>query len=317
MIDDGESPLQHDKLNDQARAWLVRLTSGNVKETDLKDFRAWVDCSPDHRRAFDQERQFWHGLHALAPQRAYGRRASAILSRRAFLFGAGAMAAVGIVAYPRISVILGADYRTAPGEQRTVSLPDDSSAFMNTDTALAVEFDNQVRSVRLLQGEAQFTVNENASGDFHVISETGSSVSSDASFNVMVGEGLTTVTTLAGKVRVTSDNAEGTRAVSLQSRQQTSYSDGISPSVPVDIDPDVELAWRRGRMIFSGRPFARAVQEVARYLPEKVIIANRAQNSMRVSAAFSTHEPLAALEALASTQGLAVHRILGIAIFLT
>lgn len=307
-----------DKLNEEARDWLVRLSSGKIEERDLADFKAWIDCSVTHRRAFEYERQFWQSLGGLSGASIPTKRKSLLVGRRSFLGGAAATALVTI-AYPRISLLFKADFRTAPGEQKLVQLPDGSTALLNTDTAISLSFTAALRSVRLLQGEAQFNATPEGQRAFKVVSQSGYSQTDDASFAVMAVDDVTTVTVLGGAVQVVApaDAVARNGHIEIQLNQQTSYSGNSSPSAPIKVDPETELAWRRGRLIFTGRPFGRAVRDVARYLPEKVILANMEHDSVPVSAAFSTHDALSALQALATTQGLSVHRVPGIAVIIS
>ncbi|MDE1993437.1 MAG: FecR domain-containing protein [Rhizobiaceae bacterium] len=321
MTGDRNEALRDEQLRERARDWLVRLSSRQVSDAELSDFKAWIDCSDAHRRAFELERDFWRNLEALAPSVAQKRRTPVLLRRRSFL-GAAAAAAVGAFAYPRVSMLLNADFRTSPGEQKLVQLPDGSTAFLNTDTAISLNFGDSFRIVRLLQGEAQFTANAAAPQAFRVASQHGFSETGDASFAVMAADDMTTVTVLSGDVRVAAParvdapDVEG-GMIAVESNQQTSYSDDRSPSTPIKVDPETELAWRRGRLVYTARPFGRAVRDVARYMPERVILATSAHNNVPVSAAFSTHDPLSALQALATTQGLAVHRIPGVAVVIS
>ncbi|MFW1549831.1 FecR domain-containing protein, partial [Vibrio parahaemolyticus] len=51
-----------------------------------------------------------------------------------------------------------ADERTGIGETRSFSLPDGTAVDLGAASALAVDYDGETRRVRLLSGEALFTV---------------------------------------------------------------------------------------------------------------------------------------------------------------
>ncbi|MGO1119214.1 FecR family protein [Rhodovibrionaceae bacterium A322] len=55
------------RIADEARDWLVRLTSGDVTERDLSAFKLWLAQSASHEAAFDRERSLWQELSALEP----------------------------------------------------------------------------------------------------------------------------------------------------------------------------------------------------------------------------------------------------------
>ncbi|MGH8650771.1 MAG: FecR domain-containing protein [Gammaproteobacteria bacterium] len=50
------------------------------------------------------------------------------------------------------------DHYTGTGEQREIVLADGSRAFLNTDSALSLEYTESLRQVRLHRGQVLFTV---------------------------------------------------------------------------------------------------------------------------------------------------------------
>ncbi len=56
------------------------------------------------------------------------------------------------------------DHYTGTGEQRAIVLADGSRAFLNTDSALSLEYTESVRQVRLHCGQVLFTVAPRPSG---------------------------------------------------------------------------------------------------------------------------------------------------------
>ncbi|WP_020186195.1 FecR domain-containing protein [Methylopila sp. 73B] len=306
----------------EARDWLVRLTSGDVGEADMASFRAWRDALSENSRAFAREAAFWRQLEMLGGGRLEPHAVPTVarsVGRRAVLAGGGALALAGAaaVAAPRLGLSWTADLWTAPGEQREARLSDGSAVFLNTDTALALDFEAERRVVRLLKGEAMFQVRAGAAQMLRVSTLNGSADASDADFAVRTEPGLAMVTSARGEVRVAGvepPNAGG--AVLVQAGRRTQVPDGGTPTTPVSIDVETELAWRGGRVVFEGRPFADAVGELARYLPERVLLAPNVNGRAAVSAIFSLRAPHAAVAALAATQGLSTRRIPGVVLLI-
>ncbi len=328
---DGDDHGDHRVALD-ARDWIVRLTSGNVSAAELERFKAWRDQSPQHRRAFERERAFWRQLQVLdgtsdgmPPFHSLpvaGRRAP--IGRRAFLIGGGALAAsaAAIVAMPRLGVWWNADFTTAVGEQARIALPDGSVATLNTDSAIAVDFTPQLRLVTLLKGEAEFGVRPDASSLFRVAALGGNSDALGTAFAVKALEGVATVTVREGHVRVAGPasptDLDGPVAggIDLAANEQTTYGAGEPPLPASTVDIEAVMAWRDGRVIFEGRPFAAAMAELGRYVPERIVLAPGVRPDVPVSAIFSTANALDAVEALAKTQGLVARRIPGVMILI-
>ncbi|TDR84523.1 FecR family protein [Enterovirga rhinocerotis] len=313
-----------DKAGMDARDWVARISSGTMSDAELDRFKAWRAASPENDAAFLRERAFWQELGALDARPPLERRPprQAHSGRRAFLVGGSAAIAASavVVAAPRLRLLWDADHRTAAGEQREVSLPDGTRVALNTDSALAVRYEPGLRLVALLRGEALFDVKADGAGPFRVAAQDGITSTDWGSFAVRATDDEVAVTVTAGRTSVVSPGPSDpaavprTKAIEIDPAQQTRYRPGGLPLPAVAVDLGQELAWRTGRVIFDGRPFAEALAELGRYVPERIVLADRDRARDPVSAVFSIREAGAAIAALAETQGLATRRIPGIMI---
>jgi transmembrane sensor len=321
------------KIALDARDWIVRLNSGNVSDADLQRFKAWRDLSPEHKQAFERERIFWRQLQVLdgesngAPpfRRSPPAQRRGVPGRRGFLLGSGAVAmtAAAMIAAPRVGVWLNADFATAVGEMASFALPDGSTVTLNTDSAIAVDFTPVLRLVSLLKGEAEFKVSPNPASVFRVAALGGNSDALGTTFTVKAIDDLATVTVTDGQVQVagpaspTDLEEAGAVRVELSAAQQTMYRAGEAPAPANDADTEIANAWRGGKVIFDGKPFGGAVAELGRYVSEPIVMAPGVNVNLPVSAIFSTREALAAVQALARTQGRAARRIPGVMVLIS
>ncbi|HCP79807.1 MAG TPA: iron dicitrate transport regulator FecR, partial [Pusillimonas sp.] len=133
------------QIQREAQAWVVRLDSGLATSRDAQAFRLWCAQSRTHAQAFAQAREVWHAVNASLPtsHQAWSRQAPASVGRRAFL-GAALSVGIGYLVvrppgklWPAWSDLT-ADYRTATGEQRAVSLAGQGTVQMNTQTRINV-----------------------------------------------------------------------------------------------------------------------------------------------------------------------------------
>jgi len=306
-----------------ARDWIVRLSAGNVSRQDLDRFNAWRAQSPEHALAFAREKEFWQLLKNVdgsdlnaAPVAAPGARLP--VSRRRFLIGGAVAASVAAVAAPRVLTWMRSDFTTGAGQQATATLPDGSTMLLNTNSAVDVDFQPGLRLVNLLFGEVEFSVRADAGAPFRVAALGGDSDALEGTYAVRSIADEVTVTASAGSISV-SGGARGDRAntVSLAPGQQTRYVIGKAPLAAADVNLASELAWRGGRVVFEGRPFGSAINELGRYVPERLVIATHTHDASPVSAVFLTRDAHDAIEALALTQGMSVHRVPGVVIVIS
>lgn len=279
----------------EARAWLARLQPGHATTADLEEFRRWSARSPAHAQAFAETRQLWtalapaarkvaaRGTTAIAAQRASASRRT--VNRRAILGGAlaaGAAAAGGATVGPALGLwpslpdLMAADYRTSTGERRRLSLAENASFEMNTQTSIAVEDE---RRIKLISGEGAIV---SGSQFLDVIAGNGRARARNSSFCIRRVDSVVRVTCLDGEVQISC----GDHATSIGTDQQLSYSDaGLGPIISVN--PETVTAWRTGKLIFHDTPFIDVVAEANRYRRGKIIVANAALGRRLVNARFS------------------------------
>ncbi|MGQ2998944.1 FecR domain-containing protein [Variovorax sp.] len=293
------TPDDRGKLPDvlkDAQAWVRKLGSGRVSEWEAQAFRHWRDADPAHLAAFQQAARQWQLLERAASSvlstnaeaaRHHRRTLNRTpLGRRAFLGTAlGGAAVAGIVAYSPLGMWpaaeqWGADYHTAVGEQRELSLEERVRVTMNTRTSLRrVSDQGESVGLELLDGEAAIEVSD-AARRFRVEAGAGRAVATGAAgFEVRYLDGRTCVTCLHGQVGV--EHPAGRRL--LQARQLALY-DGRMISEIANVDPEGVSAWRRGEMVFRQTPLPVVLDEINRYRPGRVLLVGETLRAKTVTA---------------------------------
>ncbi|MEM7170039.1 MAG: FecR domain-containing protein [Pseudomonadota bacterium] len=244
--------------------------------------------------------------------------------RTKFWFGlAAACAAAVFVAFPELNIRLSADHLTAVGEKARVELPDGSIAWLNTNTAIDVQYQPEQRQIVLLQGEARFEVARERDRPFQVLADSGQSRALGTVFSVSeVGESVV-VSVIEGRVEVTSSTGSGdlwhdntAKKAVLGLDQQVSYfPDGELSSVR-EFDSSKSDSWRNGYLSIRNLAFERAVEEIERYHPARILLLADKNNLGPVTARLSIKDIDSGLDAIAATQGLTVTKIGGFLIVL-
>jgi len=221
-----------------------------------------------------------------------------------------------VIAAPELTTRLNADHLTGVGQQARVALPDGSVAWLNTDTAIDVDYEGDGRHIELLRGEAQFEVVPDPARPFAVDAHRGRSTALGTVFAVRVQDPQeATVTVTEGRVEVISPVGRGAgtstdptaRAV-LTADEQVAYREGAAPG-PVVRAPAKALAWRDGVIAIEGLPFAEALAEIDRYRPGRILLLADTTRLEPVTARVSLDALDRGLEALAATHDLTVTRL--------
>jgi len=307
-----------------ALVWLSRLHD-QPDAADHADFGRWLHADPAHAEAYAQAQVLWElsegpaaqlareddaTLQALmaamdAPKRRVLPRWSVGLAMAACLV---LTVSVGMGWQPqRWMDDFGADYVSAPGQVRTVTLADQSQVTLDADSAIAVDFKQGERHVQLRRGAAFFQVTHTGQ-PFVVDAHGGETRVLGTQFEVRLQPVGAQVTVLSGKVGV---SAGGDHAQHLlNAGQQVSY-DALSTRDPAAVDSVNQLAWRQGWLNYYRTPLAEVIDDLSRYYPGRIVLLNDQLAAKRISGSFPSHDPEAVLAGLKSVVGFEQYQLFG------
>jgi transmembrane sensor len=197
---------------------------------------------------------------------------------------------------------LGRTYATAVGEQSTISLSDGSEIELNTDSELIVYFSQDERRIALKRGEAYFDVSKDPDRPFVVITQSGRVTAVGTAFSVDVSDSADTEVLVAeGRVKVDRYGSRINREKLLEKVMTHSVEEPVilsqgqkvllndrAATLSVSDDVEDQLAWRNGRIIFTGETLAQVVKEINRYTPIEFRIIDPAIASISVGGFFKT-----------------------------
>ncbi|CAI3788047.1 Protein FecR [Pseudomonas sp. MM227] len=291
-------------LEDQAIEQWVHLTSGRASEADRSAFARWRGQSADHEAAARLAERIWQAL----PQTCAAQRfvVPAKVTRRplrwaALAAGVGALALTGLSEPARVYF---ADYATAVGERRALTLEDGSQVWLNSGSALSVRYSSSRREISLIKGEALFQVSKDASRPFVVQASGGSVQAVGTRFDVDRQGEQVRVGVTEGEVKVSSGGA----VVPLRAAQRLEYVAGTAPSPTGALDLGSASAWQRGKLIFNRQPLAEVFADIERYLPGSLVIAGSLPTTA-VSGVFNLDDIPGMLDMLARTQPVRIYRM--------
>lgn len=202
------------------------------------------------------------------------------------------------------------EYRTAIGEQRIVELKDHTRITIDAATRLQVRFTDDARTVRLLEGQAQFSVAKDPSRPFKVIAGGRTIVAVGTVFTVEYVDRHMQVAMVEGKVAVLppqNDNAAAQTTPAARHGNEPIYlTAGESLRVMYDgktvftpkADLEVANAWREGKVIFRTTPLSEAVTRMNRYSHLQLQIDDELLATQHISGVFEAGDSLGFVDAL-------------------
>jgi transmembrane sensor len=299
----------------EAMAWFLRRDVSVLSPPEADAFAAWLDQSPEHRETYAAVEAFWSATAQLERHPGFeATRRWAIatvdrtrMTRRALAagFAAVALGLGGVAFYLNTGPKPLADqaFRTAVGQQATVTLPDGSVLTLNTDTVVRTKADEDRRLVYLDRGQAFFRVAGDPRRPF-VVTAAGRTVTAiGTAFDVRVDRGALKVVLVEGKVRV-----ESAKVAPSQGQPRSALASATIPAAPMTTDmsagsqlvaPDDadwrltrtdvarETSWLQGQLVFDDEPLGEIVAELNRYSNRKIVLADARLATRRLSGNFT------------------------------
>ena len=318
-------------VDTQASEWLAKLDAETPSKEDLQAFKVWVNEADEHRIAFEEMVSFWDEMNILtqavlpresanselekAPRSIFEPMTRLFRTRTQSITAAFATVAVAVTLLTTTNLWQATPtlYTTQVGEQKNFQLADKSTVQLNTNSRLEVDYSDNYRRLKLVQGEAHFDVAHNPDRPFEVFAGQGLVRAIGTAFTVHVRKIDVEVIVTQGTIEL--DRADLAAPVSTPSKTDEDHPqtqinvtagnmltfsrdelDDIKLLVANQIED--QLAWRRGMLVFQAEPLQNVVNEVSRYTNLKIVIPERSTREIKVGGLFKVGDTESLFEAL-------------------
>lgn len=337
-----------------AAAWLAQQDAGFTPE-EARDFARWCASDPDHEVAVARLESAWAALQGLRNFRPEARMhpdpdllRTGRPSRRPLSFAAFAKVATaavlvlvatwGVVRPTLPSNLSQQDYTSAVDGYERMMLPDGSIFELNSNSAVSVSFTSAERRVRLVQGEAHFTVAKDSKRPFLVDAGTVSIRATGTAFNVRLRPDNVEVLVTQGTVKVDRYDqplADGRNPfgnsrrkpalipdspsrplasphVLLSAGQRTVISRTVMSAPVIDaVAPEAireTLAWQAPRLVFVDTPLSEVVAQFNRRNHVKLLLGDEELGRLPIGGSFRAENLDAFVRLLATDEDIIVER---------
>ena len=300
-----------DRIRNQARNWIVELSSDDVTAGQRAAFKQWLNIDPRHADAFEESRRVWGAigamrhLEALTPADALtGPRPQAVRADRDAGWRWRRITAAAVAAAVMVALLSPLLWRGGPtqeivtqtAELRDVTLDDGSVVTLGPESAITVGFTDAERRVALTAGEAFFAVAENPDRPFIVTTADMQVRVVGTQFDVHNGPDNVRVSVLQGTVEVTLPPEPGParaagpppeRTVLTAGQQMVAARTGREVAVR-QVAAEASGAWRLGRLSYQGASLREVIADANRYYDGQIILASDEIGALKVTASFRT-----------------------------
>lgn len=315
----------------QAADWLVRRDRG-FTAAEQDDFHAWLAADPRHGAAFAREESTWRELDHLVewrPEHAAEPNPDLLapprrVPRRPWRWIAPLAAAAGLIVglsvfRPSPPAAHESEVMTASGYEQRV-LTDGSRVELNRGAAIVVEYSANERRVRLVRGEAHFTVAKNPARPFVVEAGDIAARAVGTAFHVRLADAAVEVLVTEGRVQVESKTATPAAAFHsppVSAPEHPILTAGervvVSPHVPPGdrlrpvlvsaAEISRTLAWQPRLLEFASLPLGEVVAAFNRHNAVQLIVEDADLAALPIVATFRSDNVDGFIRLLGATAG--------------
>jgi len=278
---DPDSPI-----GQTARAWALAVVGEDFPPERSRQFGAWLDADPLHRRAYEQAEAVVMMLGGLQAQMvvAPARRPTARWRVPVLAAACGLLAACVALA---VLALPGPTYETQPGQSRQIALSDGSQVTLAPASRLRATSRWRPRALALERGEAFFVVAHQPSGQPFTVQAADALVRVVGTrFNVHRGMGSAVRVEVEQGVVQVSNRPDGQDRTVILRAGQTALADAHGLAVGALAPSSQAGGWRQGRLAYDDAPLSEVVADLNRYGRRPLAIGSPAVARLKVTAAF-------------------------------
>lgn len=302
----------------QAAEWFVQLQDDDCCEQTRQAWQHWLEADPEHQTAWyrvediqaslgfvtghTQRRQAVSALRSHR-QQAVGRRS--FVRSLAWLVGAAGLGYLGW-RHPQLRstvLALNADVKTATGEILQRALPDGGTLWLDTASALNMNFTSTIRQLELISGEVLITTGKDAQRRFIVNVPAGQLEALGTRFGIQLGQDQVALQVHEGRVAIKTN--AGREAVIDAGQQVLFDRHDIGHIQP--LNPDA-ASWIDRILLADDTRLADLVAQLSRYHRGYLGVAPEVAD-LRVTGTFPLENVDQALAILSHTLPISVRRL--------
>jgi transmembrane sensor len=306
-------------IDNEAAGWLTKLDRGNVSAGDRRALKLWLSQAPEHAQALDKLAAMWSEMDFLlngipeTNKRNVPNPFLLLMPSRKMTYALSVFVICTVSLFfwqgPEPVATETSFHSTRIGTHRLEQFSDGSSAHLNTNSIIETEFSNFARIVRLLRGEALFDVTHDPDRPFIVYAGNRVVKAIGTKFVVRLDSENIVLTVTDGQVQLSkrqkgdgpAPKSQEQEIILVSKGERVEVNDEVAtpkPEVIQNNDLERQLSWVSGQLVFENERLEQVIEEVSRYVPDRIIIDDPELLDTRISGRLKIGDTDALLEAI-------------------
>tara|TARA_R110000824_G_scaffold25838_6_gene89563 strand:+ start:9757 stop:10737 length:981 start_codon:yes stop_codon:yes gene_type:complete len=279
-------------IRERAIHWVLAQREADMPAADWVPFTEWLEADPRHLEAYDLALEADDDLAVIGQKLVQAENSddhggpdndnmrSGIFSRWPAFGAVAALLLAAFIFWPDPPDPQFAKLQTEVGEIREVAINPSVSMVLNGNSELDLNKENA--TVRMLRGEATYSINSSEPGALHVEIDDLVLVDFGTIFNVVRDKDLLRVAVTEGAVMVDPDG----RKILISAGQQMEMQLGSRSVTWSRVSPEAVFAWQGKQLLFEDRSIASVIGDVERNFGTTISVAE-SQRDRKISGVIS------------------------------
>lgn len=289
------------KRHQEAADWIFRNGQADLSSKEREAFQQWLSKEPENARAYEAAQMLLGDASSAIKSDPVLRNFEAEPAQPGKIVGVtvlGLGCLVGLFMHFDGPTRLQADAYAGVSEMPVIELQDGSTIHLNASSAVAFDYTDRKRSIRLLKGQALFTVAKDPNRPFTVEAGEARVTALGTAFDIRHRDDEIDVSVTHNSVLVEFEE-KSNEPLRLHQGESISYTEEGFVSEISKADLNTVLAWQRDQLVLDNAPLSYIVEELQGRFYGKIVIADADLASRKLSGTISIkdiHATLAFLE---------------------
>ncbi len=310
------------KIDNRFNKLCVKAVTGNITEDEQRLLNNWLSESAENKNEFERIQAIWiksdlkdfptlpdtaeewneldarirnYGSKEKIKTAEHKKLESGITFLSGFKFKPVLSAALVIIFFISIMLLWNLEMgkpdlkliATENKQHKEINLSDGSHLLLNSGSTVQFpeSFDEKERKISL-KGEAFFSVAKDKR-PFIILTDNAAVTVLGTKFNVRSRDGKTQVYVKDGKVNLAQQNLNEAGVVLSKGELSSVIKNGV-PAPPVAADPDPQLGWIEGKLVFNHTPLPEIVEEIERFYDVEIFLQGNRLESHSLTGSFKS-----------------------------
>ncbi|MGE5846975.1 MAG: FecR family protein [Ignavibacteria bacterium] len=308
------------KNNDIYSRLCIKAVTGNINEDEKKLLDSWLSQSEENKNEFEKFQVIWNksilsGMPELSEAEVEwlalntrirnfenSEKAKVYIYKKSagnffFKFRPAISAALFVILFASLWFVWNLEIKkpdfklesTGNKQHKEINLADGSHVLLNSGSSLQFprSFNEKERRITL-KGEGFFSVAKDGR-PFIILTDNAAITVLGTKFNVRSRDGKTQVYVKDGKVNLAQQNLNRAGVVLSKGELSTVVKSGM-PAPPADVDPDPQLGWLEGKLVFNHTPLPEIIEEMERFYDVKILLQDNLLKSYSLTGSFKSSD---------------------------